>query len=140
MKIDIDALRQIERDKAIDFNTVVEAFESAVASAYKRSNLSSADWVDYPSNTMNTNRVVVPITGLESFYRLVGPGGPAGPDLSISFNAGGVTVSWPALVNGYRLQSRPALNTASWTDIATTNNAFSEPASNMEKYYRLISP
>jgi len=43
MKIDIDALRQIERDKAIDFNTVVEAFESAVASAYKRSNLSSAD-------------------------------------------------------------------------------------------------
>ncbi|MBW3663613.1 MAG: transcription termination factor NusA [Actinobacteria bacterium] len=37
MKIDIEALRQIEREKAIDFITVVEAFETALASAYKRS-------------------------------------------------------------------------------------------------------
>ena len=37
MKIDIDALRQIEREKGIDFLTVVEAFETAMASAYKRS-------------------------------------------------------------------------------------------------------
>ncbi len=37
MKIDIDSLRQIEREKGIDFLTVVEAFETALASAYKRS-------------------------------------------------------------------------------------------------------
>jgi len=37
VKIDIDALRQIEREKGIDFLTVVEAFETAMASAYKRS-------------------------------------------------------------------------------------------------------
>ncbi len=43
MKIDIDALRQIEREKGIDFHTVVEAFETALASAYKRSGQSSAD-------------------------------------------------------------------------------------------------
>jgi transcription termination/antitermination protein NusA len=43
MKIDIDALRQIEREKGIDFLTVVEAFETAMASAYKRSAQSTAD-------------------------------------------------------------------------------------------------
>ena len=36
MKVDIDALRSIEREKGIDFETVVEALESALASAYKR--------------------------------------------------------------------------------------------------------
>ena len=43
MKIDIDALRQIEREKGIDFHTVVEAFETALASAYKRSFNATAD-------------------------------------------------------------------------------------------------
>jgi transcription termination/antitermination protein NusA len=43
VKIDIDALRQIEREKGIDFLTVVEAFETAMASAYKRSPNASAD-------------------------------------------------------------------------------------------------
>jgi N utilization substance protein A len=43
VKIDIDALRQIEREKSIDFHTVVEAFETALASAYKRSGQSTAD-------------------------------------------------------------------------------------------------
>ncbi|MFP4312229.1 MAG: transcription termination factor NusA [Nitriliruptoraceae bacterium] len=43
MKIDIDALRQIERDKGIDFLTVVEAFETAMASAYKRSPHATGD-------------------------------------------------------------------------------------------------
>ncbi|MBW3562186.1 MAG: transcription termination factor NusA [Actinobacteria bacterium] len=36
MKVDLDALRQIEREKGIDFATVVDAFETALASAYKR--------------------------------------------------------------------------------------------------------
>ncbi|MFU8841561.1 MAG: transcription termination factor NusA [Nitriliruptoraceae bacterium] len=43
MKIDIDALRQIEREKGIDFLTVVEAFETAMASAYKRSPNATGD-------------------------------------------------------------------------------------------------
>jgi N utilization substance protein A len=37
MKIDIDALRMIEREKGIPFATVIDAMESALASAYKRS-------------------------------------------------------------------------------------------------------
>lgn len=41
--VDIDALRQIEREKGIDFLTVVEALETAIASAYKRSLQETAD-------------------------------------------------------------------------------------------------
>jgi N utilization substance protein A len=37
MKVEIDALRSIEREKGISFITVIEALESALASAYKRS-------------------------------------------------------------------------------------------------------
>jgi N utilization substance protein A len=37
MKIEIDALRSIEREKGISFDTVIDALESALASAYKRS-------------------------------------------------------------------------------------------------------
>ena len=36
MKIDIEALREIEREKSIDFLTVVDALEGALAAAYKR--------------------------------------------------------------------------------------------------------
>ena len=43
MNIDIDALRQIEREKGIDFPTVIEAFETAMASAYKRSRSATGD-------------------------------------------------------------------------------------------------
>lgn len=43
MKIDIDALRQIEREKSLDFVTVVEALEAALASSYKRSKGVTAD-------------------------------------------------------------------------------------------------
>ena len=43
MKIDLDALRQIEREKSIDFITVVEAFETAMAIAYKRSPQATGD-------------------------------------------------------------------------------------------------
>lgn len=43
MKVDIEALRQIEREKGIGFTTVVEAFETALASAYKRSPQATGD-------------------------------------------------------------------------------------------------
>jgi len=43
MDIDIEALRQIEREKGLDFQTVVEALETALASAYKRSSQATAD-------------------------------------------------------------------------------------------------
>jgi N utilization substance protein A len=43
VKIDIDALRMIEREKSLDFVTVVEALEAALASSYKRSKDATAD-------------------------------------------------------------------------------------------------
>lgn len=44
-RVDIEALRMIEREKGLDFHTVVEAFETALASAYKRSARLNADEV-----------------------------------------------------------------------------------------------
>jgi N utilization substance protein A len=41
--IDIDALREIEREKGLDFLTVVDALEGALAAAYKRSAGQRAD-------------------------------------------------------------------------------------------------
>jgi len=41
--INIEGLREIEREKGIDFLTVVDAFETALAAAYKRSTQSTAD-------------------------------------------------------------------------------------------------
>jgi N utilization substance protein A len=43
MKVDIDVLRGIEREKGIAFSTVIEALESALASAYKRSHAEAED-------------------------------------------------------------------------------------------------
>lgn len=43
MKVDLEALRQIEREKGIDFGTVIDAFETALASAYKRSSQATGD-------------------------------------------------------------------------------------------------
>jgi transcription termination/antitermination protein NusA len=37
LQVDIDALQQISREKGIDLSTVVDAFETALASAYRRS-------------------------------------------------------------------------------------------------------
>src|SRR5680860_1388686 len=43
--IDIEALRMIAREKNLDFQTVVEAFETAFSSAYKRAGQFEADEV-----------------------------------------------------------------------------------------------
>ena len=43
-------------------------------------------------------------------------------------------------VTGYRLQSKTDLNAASWTDITTANNQFTETIVGTAKFYRLISP
>lgn len=57
VKVDIEALRQIEREKGIDFHTVVDAFEQALASAYKRSGQSAGD-----EARVNLDRVTGDIT------------------------------------------------------------------------------
>ena len=43
LTVDLEALRAIEREKGIDFPTIVEAFETALASAYKRSTQATGD-------------------------------------------------------------------------------------------------
>ncbi|HXT40677.1 MAG TPA: Ig-like domain-containing protein [Candidatus Angelobacter sp.] len=103
-------------------------------------NLSSPNWTDVAINTVNTNHVTLQITAANMFFRLVQAGAPTGPALTIQPSSNSVVISWPAQVTGYRLQSKTDLNTASWTDIATSNNQFTETISGSAKFYRLISP
>ena len=56
-KVDLEALRLIEREKGIDFGTILEAFETALAAAYKRSTLVEAD-----ETRVTINRVTGEIT------------------------------------------------------------------------------
>lgn len=103
-------------------------------------NLSSPNWTDVAINTVNTNRVTLQITAANMFFRLVQAGAPTGPALTIQPSNNSVIVSWPAQVTGYRLQSKTDLNAASWTDITTANNQFTETIVGTAKFYRLISP
>ena len=43
MRVDIATLRMMEREKGLGFETIVEALESALASAYKRSHVEAED-------------------------------------------------------------------------------------------------
>ncbi|MFW5934091.1 MAG: transcription termination factor NusA [Actinomycetota bacterium] len=70
MKIDIDSLRQIEREKGIDFLTVVEAFETALASAYKRSVHATGDEARV-SVDRNTGEVTVYAQALDDEGNIV---------------------------------------------------------------------
>jgi hypothetical protein len=101
-------------------------------------NLAPASWTDV-QGTLTTNRVVVTITSGNAFFRLQGSTS-AQPQLNVQVANGMVTVSWPAGVTGYRLQSKADLNATTWTDLSAANNQFSEAASGSAKFYRLINP
>jgi hypothetical protein len=103
-------------------------------------NLSSPNWTDLAINTVNTNHVTLQITSGNMFFRLIQAGAPTGPALTIQPSGNSITISWPASVTGYRLQSKTDLNAAAWTDVATSNNQFTEVISAAAKFYRLISP
>jgi hypothetical protein len=99
-------------------------------------NLSSPMWTDVP-NTLATNRVTLPVLSGAVFFRLFQQSAPAGPRLTILLSGNSVVVSWPAQVTGYRLQSKPDLNAATWTDVATTGNQVTETITGTGKFYRL---
>jgi hypothetical protein len=101
-------------------------------------NLAPGSWTDVP-NTLSTNRVVVTIGSGSAFFRLV-QNSTSTPNLTIQLASGTVTISWPAQVTGYRLQSKTDLNVGVWTDLSAPNNQFSESATGPSKFYRLISP
>jgi hypothetical protein len=105
-----------------------------------KADLNFGVWADWPEDTRGATQITVPYGAGVQFFRLVGTGTPAGPALSISRAGGQVTLSWPATAAGYRLQSKAELNATTWTDLSTTGNTYSEPASSGDKFFRLVNP
>jgi hypothetical protein len=103
--------------------------------------LGSGGWTEVAVNTVNLTRIRLPRSAANAFFRLVSGGSvPATPSLAIGLSGGQAVVSWPAQVTGYRLQSKPSLSAAAWTDVATSGNRHSESAANGTKFYRLVNP
>ena len=64
-------------------------------------------------------------------------GSSSAPQLAVTLGAGGATISWPAGVTGYILESSPTVPSNSWTPVAgvANNSATVAPAGTM--FYRL---
>lgn len=120
-------------------NTVEVSWPTSGYQLQMKTNLLSTTWTDVP-NTVNTNRATIQVSGDAVFFRLLQAGNPSGPQLTVQINGGTVAISWPSQVTGYRLQAKDSLAAATWTDIPTTGNQFSEAASAGSRFYRLISP
>ncbi|HTI69267.1 MAG TPA: hypothetical protein VMF06_04845 [Candidatus Limnocylindria bacterium] len=64
---------------------------------------------------------------------------PAAPKLTATASAGGVTISWPASVTGFTLQSTDVLVGGSWTTVAgVANNSVTVASPTGNRFYRLI--
>ena len=62
------------------------------------------------------------------------------PVLAIALAGAVVEVSWPADVEGYRLQATSNLANPGWTDVVTSGNHLSEQIDRASRFYRLIAP
>jgi hypothetical protein len=60
------------------------------------------------------------------------------PSLTVTVGAGGLTLSWPAAVTGYLLESAPALPATTWTPVAgVANNSVTVPLTGDAQFFRL---
>ena len=60
------------------------------------------------------------------------------PALSVSRSAGSVTISWPAAVTGFTLESTDSLPAPSWTPVSVgANNSVTITIGSGNKFYRL---
>jgi hypothetical protein len=62
------------------------------------------------------------------------------PELSILRTGNQAEISWPAFVQGFKLQGSPNLLPGSWTDRSTSNNKFSIPLGQRSETFRLVKP
>ena len=105
-----------------------------------RSSLRTGAWANWPADTTSLTGVTIPydyFTMPSQFFQLVATGAPVQPELSIVLSTNTITVSWPSSVTGYKLQFKPTLGAATWTDITTTGNSYSEFAGAASKFFRL---
>jgi hypothetical protein len=121
---------------ALAGNSIEISWPTAGYMLQMATNLSAPTWIDVP-NSQLTNRVTLTLSGGATFFRLFQQSAPAGPRLSILLSGNSVTVSWPASVTSYRLQTKSDLNPATWTDVATSNNQVTEAITGSARFYRL---
>ncbi len=106
--------------------------------------LGASTWTDWqvggvPVDTRALTQITIAYSTSVQMFRLVGAGTPAGPTLSVVLAGGQITVSWPAGVTGYRLQAQTDLG-GTWTDLPTSGNTYSEPATTGNRFFRLVNP
>lgn len=70
---------------------------------------------------------------------VIGAAPPTGqPSLTASMSGNQLTISWPAEVTGYGLETSPALGTgATWTPVTSANNSVTVTVGNGNAFYRL---
>ncbi|MBE0545094.1 MAG: hypothetical protein IH623_27455, partial [Verrucomicrobia bacterium] len=85
------------------------------------------------------NYVDASLQGIRTIaYRLFLTGTPSGPSLSISTSGGNVTISWPADVTGFTLESSPVLGSAAvWTTVPGVANNSVVVTATGTRFYRL---
>jgi hypothetical protein len=121
-------------------NGMVLAWGAAGYQLQIKTDLGSGVWTDWPEPTLGFSQVTVPYSSGVQFFRLVGAGAPTGPALTVHLANGQITVSWPAGVTGYRLQTKAGLNAGAWTDLTTSGNTYSESAASGNRFFRLVNP
>lgn len=65
---------------------------------------------------------------------------PSVPLLSVGASARNVVISWPAGFSGFTLQATPTLTSPNWTDVTTSTNSITLPATNTTRFFRLFRP
>ncbi len=97
-------------------------------------------WTDIAPTGPNTAHL--PTAQAYQFYRLI-YNGPitSTPKLSIQLANGSVTVTWPADVTGFTLQSTTDLSTGVWNDVTLSGpNTATLPATGPAMFFRLFQP
>jgi hypothetical protein len=79
--------------------------------------------------------------GLDDFGIYASPGPETSPTLSIVSSGGRCVISWPSTVNGYTLESSPALSPANWSPVSgVSGNSVTVDFDAAARFYRLRKP
>lgn len=120
----------------VDGDTIHLAWGGAGFQLQYKAALGDSTWEDVPGTT-GVSQIDLPTSLGAQYFRLVGSGTPAGPELSVVIAGNSITVSWPVGTTGYGLQSNTVLEGAGWVDVPTSGNTFTEEIAGAARFYRL---
>jgi hypothetical protein len=121
----------------VDGDTIRLAWGGAGFQLQYKVALGDAPWEDVPGTT-EVSQIDLPSGLGAQYFRLVGSGTPAGPELSVVIVGNSITVSWPVGTTGYGLQSNTVLEGIGWVDVPTSGNTFTEEIAEAARFYRLV--